>query len=109
MSITKTTHQSSPSPVDSLDFGILCELFDIWDFANIFDTFTCHYLSLFHERQSSVLTFNVHITLEWICSSTINNVHISEQHFAIRVRSFDAIVLRLERWVEMNLIVRIHC
>jgi hypothetical protein len=38
--IAKATHQSPSSSIDCSDFGVLCELVDVRDFADVFDTFT---------------------------------------------------------------------
>lgn len=54
------------------------------------------------------ITFDIYITSERIPSSTVENVDITEENFAVRIRAFYGIFLWLQRRIEMDVVVRVH-
>lgn len=53
-------------------------------------------------------TFNIHIASKRFSSCAIEDIDISEQHFAIWICTLDRVLLRLQRRIEVNEVVRIQ-
>lgn len=46
--------------------------------------------------------------MKWISTSRVNDVDIPEQDLAVRVCPFDLVILGLERWIEVDMVMRVH-
>lgn len=58
--------------------------------------------------ESGWLTFDVYVPFEWLFSSAIYDVHVTEDYLAVCITPLNVVFSRPESMSEINRIMRIH-